>query len=217
MNEHPKKTITFIEPVYPTFKLYTDRIETFKTNHWPIGLSQRPHMLAEAGFFYTGRGDQVICYHCGGCVNQWMKSDDPWIEHMKFFPSCNYISIIQPKHLYDHSIKEDRSLINNQSQSINKKLNHDSHDIRMTHNESSLLNKCFRFFAKETRGTKTSGVHESFNDSYDERTCKVFMLIESNIVLTPCGHFIVCGFCAATLSECPLCRSKITELIKVYF
>lgn len=58
---------------------------------WPKYIQQRPRVLAASGFYYKGRGDIVQCFCCGGIVRQWLVNDDPWLEHMKHFPTCYHI------------------------------------------------------------------------------------------------------------------------------
>ncbi|XP_046570869.1 baculoviral IAP repeat-containing protein 2-like isoform X2 [Haliotis rubra] len=47
--------------------------------------------MVEAGFFYTGHGDSVKCFSCGGALRNWQADDDPWIEHARWFPRCPYL------------------------------------------------------------------------------------------------------------------------------
>ncbi|XP_067675407.1 baculoviral IAP repeat-containing protein 7-like isoform X2 [Haliotis asinina] len=57
----------------------------------PEGVLQNRQVMAEAGFFYTGHGDSVKCYSCGGALRNWQADDDPWIEHARWFPRCPYL------------------------------------------------------------------------------------------------------------------------------
>ena len=53
-----KKTVSFsdeVGPKLPQYKELEDRIATFERRSWPPSLSQDPHKLAEAGFYYTGK------------------------------------------------------------------------------------------------------------------------------------------------------------------
>ena len=51
----------------------------------------------------------------------------------------------------------------------------------------------------------------------DERLCKVCADKELGVVFIPCGHLVTCTTCAASLNNCPVCRSTITSLVKTYF
>ncbi|KAK3580645.1 hypothetical protein CHS0354_017916, partial [Potamilus streckersoni] len=38
-----------------------------------------------------GDKDIVRCYACDGGLKQWVVGDDPWDEHYRWFPNCNYL------------------------------------------------------------------------------------------------------------------------------
>ncbi|KAG8130959.1 hypothetical protein E2320_017555 [Naja naja] len=77
------------EDLEPCLNIYKDeeiRLESFKT--WPQDAHADPAILAKVGFFYTGKNDTVQCFYCNGCLQNWKETDDPWEEHVKFFPDC---------------------------------------------------------------------------------------------------------------------------------
>lgn len=57
------------EPTYPQYRNLHNRLLSF--GEWPRSMKQKPAELADAGFFYTGKGDQTICYCCGGGLKDW--------------------------------------------------------------------------------------------------------------------------------------------------
>ncbi|XP_018612137.1 baculoviral IAP repeat-containing protein 7 [Scleropages formosus] len=75
--------------VYPEMEAEESRITTF--HNWPTGSSVQPDVLARAGFFYTGHGDNVKCFYCDGGLRNWEPGDDPWQEHAKWFPRCEFL------------------------------------------------------------------------------------------------------------------------------
>ncbi|AIZ48674.1 iap-3 [Agrotis segetum nucleopolyhedrovirus B] len=77
-------------PKHPAFNSYNARIQTYE-NRWPKGLSQTPHLMASAGFFYTGLGDMVVCFHDDCRLNEWKAGDDPWHEHARWFANCPFV------------------------------------------------------------------------------------------------------------------------------
>ncbi|NXY77063.1 BIR7B protein, partial [Glareola pratincola] len=77
------------EPEYPEMVTEEMRKSTFQ--NWPRYTGMRPEQLAGAGFFYTGQGDVVRCFYCGGGVRNWSFSDDPWREHAKWYPGCEFL------------------------------------------------------------------------------------------------------------------------------
>lgn len=65
------------------------RIRTFC--NWPSSALVPPQQLASAGFYYTGHSDDVKCFCCDGGLRCWESGDDPWVEHAKWFPRCEYL------------------------------------------------------------------------------------------------------------------------------
>ncbi|XP_049611352.1 baculoviral IAP repeat-containing protein 7 [Syngnathus scovelli] len=95
------------QAVYPEMEAEDSRLTTF--HNWPTEASVQPDVLARAGFFYTGHGDNVKCFYCDGGLRNWEPGDDPWQEHAKWFPRCEfliqsrgqeYISNIQDAHFH---------------------------------------------------------------------------------------------------------------------
>ena len=53
------------------------------------------------------------------------------------------------------------------------------------------------------------------NEELKSRTlCKVCLDEKIRVLFLPCGHFITCVNCAASVVACPLCRSKIISYVK---
>lgn len=47
-----------------------------------------PQSLAKAGFFYFSLTDHVKCAWCQGVIAKWEIGDNPFTEHLRFFPNC---------------------------------------------------------------------------------------------------------------------------------
>ncbi|XP_052075900.1 baculoviral IAP repeat-containing protein 2-like isoform X2 [Mytilus californianus] len=52
--------------------------------------------LAEAGFFYSGYDDEVVCYSCGVTHKNWKRYDSPFEIHKQISPSCSFLLDIKP-------------------------------------------------------------------------------------------------------------------------
>ncbi|XP_064212079.1 inhibitor of apoptosis 1 isoform X2 [Tribolium castaneum] len=65
------------------------RLESFAT--WPSSAKQSPETLADAGFYYRGVEDHTICFSCGGALRDWKDEDEPWEEHAKWYPRCEFL------------------------------------------------------------------------------------------------------------------------------
>ena len=51
--------------------------------------------MAEAGLVYTGVGDAVRCYHCGGGLQDWEPGDNPWWEHARWYSECPHVILVK--------------------------------------------------------------------------------------------------------------------------
>ena len=40
---------------------------------------------------FSGIEDSVKCFSCNGTLRNWERDDDPWREHARWFPRCNYV------------------------------------------------------------------------------------------------------------------------------
>lgn len=88
-----KLGIQIQKPKYPHYAVFAKRLESFKK--WQSNLGIKPEILAEAGLVFTGIGDAVRCYHCGGGLRNWESGDDPWFEHAKWYPECPHIILVK--------------------------------------------------------------------------------------------------------------------------
>ena len=82
------KAIT-ADPIHPKYISYEERLQSFKK--WPLLSAQQPCDLAKSGFFYVGISDSVKCFFCNGGLRQWDIFDDPFEDHVRYFPNCQYI------------------------------------------------------------------------------------------------------------------------------
>ncbi|KAJ8016076.1 hypothetical protein DPEC_G00003400 [Dallia pectoralis] len=106
------------QAVYPEMEVEESRLTTF--HNWPTGAAVQPDVLARAGFFYTGYGDNVKCFFCDGGLRNWEPGDDPWQEHAKWFPRCDflvqtrgrdYVSNIQDTHFHRETVSGSQTLV----------------------------------------------------------------------------------------------------------
>ncbi|XP_036282080.1 baculoviral IAP repeat-containing protein 2 isoform X2 [Pipistrellus kuhlii] len=72
-----------------SMQTHAARLRTFM--YWPSHVPVQPEQLASAGFYYVGRNDDVKCFCCDGGLRCWESGDDPWIEHAKWFPRCEFL------------------------------------------------------------------------------------------------------------------------------
>ena len=81
-------------PINPHMRTLTARLLTFhdNTNKWPQErLAATPDDMAKAGLYYLGTNDCVKCWYCNGGLQNWDHTDEPWFEHAKWFPHCEFL------------------------------------------------------------------------------------------------------------------------------
>ncbi|XP_076825429.1 baculoviral IAP repeat-containing protein 7-like [Clavelina lepadiformis] len=77
-------------PAYPDKRTITSRLLTFVT--WKQGTTRcNPREIVDAGFFCKGIRDVTTCWNCGINLENWSYDDDPYYEHAKWQPNCEYI------------------------------------------------------------------------------------------------------------------------------
>ena len=79
------------KPKFLQYASVEKRIKSFKK--WPKRTKPNPKDLAEAGFFYTGVGDAVRCFHCGNSLEDWKQTDCPWKQHAFHFRNCAHVRL----------------------------------------------------------------------------------------------------------------------------
>ena len=83
-----------IHPINPHMRTREARLQTFTDNsaRWPAHKTRAtPQQIVDAGMYYLGVRDRVKCWYCNGGLQNWDKDDDPWAEHAKWFPLCEYV------------------------------------------------------------------------------------------------------------------------------
>ena len=53
----------------------------------------------------SGLEDRVICFHCGGGLRHWKTNDDPWKEHEKWNPKCEFVLMIKGPGFVENVVK----------------------------------------------------------------------------------------------------------------
>ena len=91
----PVKVNTTWTPFNVEMANSTDRSHTFIT--WPKQMSQKRHEMVSSGFYYTGRGDVVQCFHCGLALKHWDSTDCVHAEHRKYAADCKFLLMVRGK------------------------------------------------------------------------------------------------------------------------
>lgn len=105
--------------MHRSYKNLQTRVDSFKD--WPLIMPQRPELLASAGFFYKGVGDQCICFYCGLGLKDWEKDDEPYQEHAKYSPECAYLIMKKGEEFVNRYRKDDDKLPVNNATGLEEK------------------------------------------------------------------------------------------------
>jgi baculoviral IAP repeat-containing protein 7/8 len=159
---------------YPEFRIDANRLISFED--WPKGLKQKPSELAEAGFFYSGKGDRVACFSCGGGLKDWEDVDIPWEQHALWYRDCQFLNIMKDSTFIDAVFerKNDILAIQRSIEKENKK------------------------GEEKTRGTEETLCKICFVEKYNT----VFIPCKHVVACTKCSFcFLNCPYCRQSIRE----------------
>ncbi|XP_064427862.1 baculoviral IAP repeat-containing protein 7 [Mirounga angustirostris] len=218
-------------PAFPGMGSEELRLASFYD--WPLTAVVRPELLAAAGFFHTGQQDKVRCFFCYGGLQSWEQGDDPWTEHAKWFPRCEFL--LQTKgwdfvcnvqeaccHLpgsWDRLEEpEDRAPATPSAPvHTGPELPTPRREVQSEGakepGEGGTHGGQGRCWVLEPPGARDT--EEQLLCLWEERTCKVCLDRAVGTVFVPCGH-LVCAECAPALQLCPICRAPIRSRVRTF-
>lgn len=210
-----RETQTLKHPDYPEYAIETARLRSF--DEWPKTMKQKPKQLTDAGFFYTQKGDRVICFSCGGGLRDWDEHDEPWEQHAMWYSKCDYLKLMKGQEYID-AVKAKFSKAESQENS------------GLLSSSSSQESAASSFGSSSSSSSSSSSTpvlaHASSGDLDDpnsdnklceSRLCKICYSSEYNTAFFPCGHVIACTKCASSVTKCPLCRKPFERVMRVFF
>lgn len=82
-----------INPANSTMREEQARLRTLENPEFRRNTRLRAsnERLAQAGMYYIGDQDRTKCWFCDGGLKDYLPDDDPWVEHAKYFPQCEYL------------------------------------------------------------------------------------------------------------------------------
>lgn len=182
---------------YPNYDSYEKRLNSFKL--WPKSMKQKPSQMSEAGFFYTGEGDRVKCFYCGGGLTHWLPDDNPWEQHAMFYNTCLYLQL-----------HKDNDFI---------ELWSSMHPSKMSPSPEPEPPAETSLEPPETSPDPEPPAETSPDPSEKpplEGYCKICFANPSNILYLPCAHLVSCSNCALRVHNCPICRQPYVKVMKIY-
>jgi len=89
-------------PVNPHMRSLESRVSTFRSRWQASRVRASPKQLAESGLYFLGERDRLKCWYCNGGLQNWEFNDDPWFEHAKWFPTCDFLLQMKgPDYVHD--------------------------------------------------------------------------------------------------------------------
>lgn len=120
--------------------------------------------------------------------------------------NLNYLinSLIKEKH-------DNHNYINKLIQQL-KYLNSEKEKLKTNYEEfiNKLTDENKRIHHNLEKITDTKNVDDLF-------ICNICMSRTKDYIFLPCAHFVCCSVCVVPIVDCPICRTKINEAVKIYY
>ena len=176
----------------------------------------------EAGLFYTGSGDSVTCFSCGGTLSDWQIDDEPMEEHIFWFgDECKFLLERYDKKHTEMMICARKmryaTLWDDQKPKISKlfRIALNQHSRSRIYEEMELtLNRLIYNHKPPTHDVEE--LREKVEALKEDKCCKICLTGERNTLFLPCVHFVSCNRCGTLLKDCPLCKKHIVSTLKIY-
>lgn len=192
-------------PAFPMYATTESRMRSFK--EWPPSIKQRPEELADAGFFYIGKGDQTMCFSCGGGLKDWLEGDDPWEQHARWFTKCSFVLTVKGREFVSEVISRLPAVLSPQQGA----------ELRVSEAGASTATAAappaVAVKTEEQGPAPLPAVEKKVDDG---RLCKICYTEELGVVFLPCGHIVACVKCAPSLSTCAVCRQPFTAIVRAF-
>ena len=183
---------------WPKFCTLEARLSSF--DDWPISIKQRPEEITEAGFFYSGKGDKIVCFYCGGGLRDLLPVDNLWIEHARWFPECQFLIYEKGQDFVNSVCQKYRAIIT-------------AEDVNNIESPSSYHKE----IAVANRKVECTPLHEEINgEKNNSNLCKICFQEYMNVLFLPCGHIVACVKCAFSMQSCAICRKSVSTTVTVF-
>jgi baculoviral IAP repeat-containing protein 7/8 len=200
---------TLLRPEHPDKAVEAKRIESFAD--WPKTIKQRPKELSDAGFFYTGYGDKVLCFSCNGGLKDWEENDDPWEQHAMWYGNCEYLKLMKGEEFVKQMEKKRDEMFRNPNVELASQSSSQSSTSSARESFKDTESNC------SEKAQEMSEKSDEEEEKKDSKLCKICYSNEYNTIFLPCGHVIACAKCASSVTKCPACRQPFEKIMRVYF
>lgn len=210
---------------WPQYGQQHARVQSFRG--WPQWSSQRPEVLAKAGFIYTGKSDICCCFHCGVQMREWEPDDDPVHEHIRCSPTCPFIREVE-RNGGETAVKtpdvaleqrmQDLCIGRQEKMKILLDMGFRKEDILLVTKKTGWkvdIKNIVDILLKQSSGSDCNNRRTETPREMDPSLCCVCKRRPVCVTLIPCSH-IVCAQCARERDLdgyywCGVCSKKVTE------
>ncbi|GLH01933.1 Apoptosis 1 inhibitor [Gryllus bimaculatus] len=169
----------------------------------PYTLEIRPHSARE-----NGKSDKTVCFHCGGGLKDWEETDDPWVEHAKWFPKCSYVVLNKGKEFVASVAGEEGS------RPTSKEVK--NFRVPAELKESVQIREPVEPSTSSSESEPIASTSSGSQGGDDVRLCKICYQEDLGVVFLPCGHLVACVKCAPSLTTCAVCRQPFTATVRAF-
>lgn len=169
--------------------------------NWPLDWKSTevtPRTLAAAGFYYIGILDAVKCFHCVLGIYEWEPRDNPWENHLRHNPSCQFIrgepcgNVPLINNAIHYFPPPNQQIVTGPIEQLNPR-------------PSSINN------------LTVSLVFQKFAEAVFSIPCKICKGGTLQVKFLPCQHVTTCAQCAEHLKRCHICKKVIKERVPLTF
>ncbi|KAK3742889.1 hypothetical protein RRG08_061486 [Elysia crispata] len=164
--------------------------------------------------------DCCRCFHCGGGLRNWLKTDNVFVEHVKCFPKCIFIHSVVGTDFANatQGIRMNKLHGGNMNCTITLEEVLDKLKVMDLTKMKNIQTASRRRFQILNSGDKKQEEEEEEHskDCYDNPVrfadCKVCFTRRATVAFFPCGHLACCEDCGR-IKNCPICRGEVMQSV----
>ncbi|XP_053404012.1 E3 ubiquitin-protein ligase XIAP-like [Mercenaria mercenaria] len=175
-----------------------------------------------AGFYYTGYGDEVICYCCNLTESGWVENDIPTEIHFRKSPSCDfYLRNSEVNMPFFDLMGQERLCTQEHAQMAKTQTTFSDHPDLINTKQCRRLD----FNAPTNSSTRKVKINVTCADRETHSSdpgaemctyvCKICMDSTACVEFLPCAHLACCSPCSYYIDVCPECKQGIEMKINV--
>lgn len=170
------------------------------------------HFLHVFSFVFLGKGDQTLCFHCGGGLKNWEEDDDPWEQHALWFSKCNFLLLKKSPEFVRKVCSQGKALLSSGEAS---ELAASTSTAPPVQAEAAKAQET-KTEAKKSTEVKSEPKTKDSDGVNELNLCKICYAKEVGVVFLPCAHIVACVDCAPALSTCAVCRKPLEATFRAF-